>query len=147
LVIDADDLKNMKKKGEACMEVSEKNSEAKVLSSRTSSEIVEELRSEKQRGLRDRLSKILVLIVALVAGGSSVVFLGNWFLGATVFLATAFRDEAKIGGRFVFVVILVVICPGWSWEEKRQRIKQHTQILLQVLERDLVKKFLKREVV
>jgi hypothetical protein len=137
-------------KGERGVAETEKSQEAKARDSNRSSDIVqkvEEVTSVERISLRQRLGKVGVLLAAITAGGSLVIFVGNWLLAATVVLMTVFRDEVGIAVRYASVIILVVICPGWSWEEKRQRINVHTQVFIQVLERDLVKKFLQREVV
>jgi len=89
-------------------------------------------------------------ILPYAAGGSlgvATLLSGNWFAATIIILLTAVKDEAIITGSYIFIVMLIVVCPGWSWQEKKDRIRVHTAIYIEIIQRNLVKKFLEREVV
>lgn len=103
----------------------------------------------KKAALAYKLRKAIPMLSAATIGGFSfalAILLGNWVVIVVVpgFLAI-FRDEMRIIGRYVSIVFLIAVCPGWSREEKKQRISSQTELFIQVLGRDLVKKFLERE--
>ena len=103
----------------------------------------------KKGVLARRLGKARQLLFAATLGGLSItlaILLGNWLVIVVTVLLTAFKDEVRIVGRYISIVFLIVVCPGWSSDEKKQKIASQTEIFIQILGRDLVKKFLEREV-
>lgn len=95
------------------------------------------------------MKKIAEKVVSTLGTGGSVLsfFLGSWgFYPAIIALILIFKDEIRIVGGCVVIVVLIIVSPDIPWSTKKRRIHYHFIFATKVIQRNIVKKFFGREV-